>query len=199
MTYNFISDDSERIIYNALPQVYSKFHHSDGETIYDSAYLVEYWEQIYKQWLEGLTVFVNYSGDLSVFTDEQLDSFAPFFGFSEDYYDPNWTKDQKIALFSGVYKDPYIWRFRGSRAVFNYLAGAFGIEAYLTTDDGFIAGISKAGDICGDGSGIGEIVVKYPSTSDYFDNSLKKGYLNYLVRYFIPAHIHVTLLATDFN
>lgn len=195
MSFDFITDDQKRVIYNSLPQIYSSFHHSDGEQIYDSAYLVEYWEQVYDQWSSALNLLISFNGDYTVFNDEQLDSFAPFFGFAGDFYDVNWGKATKIKLFTGVYSDPFIWRFRGSIAVFNYVAEAFGIQAFLTTDEGFIAGIAKAGDICGSGSSVGEIVVKFPA--EYASNSEEKAYLDYLVKYFIPAHIHTTLIPLE--
>lgn len=197
MSFDFITDDSKRVIYNSLPQIYSSFHHSDGEAVYDSAYLVEYWEQVFSQWQNALDVLLSFNGDYDIFTVEQLDSFAPFFGFAGDFYNSEWTKETKIKMFKGVYQDPFIWRFRGSRAVFEYVTESLGVEAYLTTDRGCIAGIAIAGDICGDGSNIGEIVVKYPA--EYADNSIEKGAIEYLVSYFIPANIHVTLRPFQVN
>ena len=191
ITFTPLTDDTKRVIYNVLPQAFSEFHHSAGDEIYDSAYLVEYWEQIYLKWGEDLQVFLNYNGDLNVFNDDQLNFLAPFFGFTGEYFSEDWGKQIKIDLFNGVYKDPYIWRFRGSEKVFNYVGQALGIQAYISSDGGFITGINTANDICGRGSLPGEIIVKYPQT--YFDDSVERGYLDYLVTHFIPVHIHAEL------
>lgn len=190
--FEFITDNQKRNIYNSLPQIFSDFHHSDGEEVYDSAYLVEYWENVYNQWDDSLSVLLDFDGDWSVFTSDQLNSFAPYFGFAGEYFDESWSDETKIKLFQGVFNDPFLWRFRGSTAVFEFMASSLGVEAYLTTDEGFIAGVSKAGDVCGNGSEIGQIVVKYPNA--YGESSIQKGIIDYLVQYFIPVHIETTLL-----
>lgn len=201
LSFEPLTDNSKRVIYNILPSVFSKFHHDEGDDVFDSALLVEYWEQHYLTWGNALNVLLNFDGDYNVFSVSQLDSLAPFFGFtsepnieinfSEQLYNPDWSKQTKIDLFLGVYKDPFIWRFRGSEIVYYYVAKCLGIEAYITTDQGFIAGVNKAGDICGNGSEPGQIIIKYPAA--YLDNSIERGYLDYLNTYFIPPHVHYTL------
>lgn len=188
-SFTFLNDAAKRVIYNALPQVASKFHSETDVT--DSAYLVEYWEQHYLIFGNRLNKFLNFDGeDFTIFEDDQLDSMAPFFGFSDEWYDTLWDKKIKIKLFKGVYRDPFIWRFRGSMAVFDYMVSSFGITAYLTKEQGFIAGISKAGDVCGSGSGPAEFILKYPNS--YTEDSKELGFIDYLQdNKFIPAHVHI--------
>lgn len=174
----------DRPIYLSLPSIYSEF--ASPEYLTDSAYLVEYFENIYRYWFTQLVAFLDFDGSFNNFTDEQLDSLAPFFGFSEPYYDRNWRRETKIKLFKGVFNSPYIWRFRGSEAVFNYVADALGLKVRLTRPGGFIAGISKAGDVCGSAPG-STIIIVYPDS--YFEGSKELAGVFFLARYFIPLHI----------
>lgn len=182
---------SDRPIYLSLPTIYSEF--ASPEYLTDSAYLVEYFENIYHYWLIQLQAFLDFDGSFSNFTDDQLDALAPFFGFTEPYYDRNWGRQTKIKLFKGVFNDPQIWRFRGSEAVFNYVADALGLKVRLTRPGGFIAGISKAGDVCGSAPG-STVIVVYPDS--YFEGSKELAGVFYLMRYFIPLHIHTIMQPT---
>lgn len=136
-----------RPIYRILPSEYSEF--ASSEYLTDTAYLIEYFENIYTQWLNSLKDFLSFDGDFSIFIDDQLNALAPYFGFAEEFDVTDWSIATKIKLYTGVYKEPFIWRFRGSEAVFNYVVDAFGLKGFISRPGAFIAGISMAGDVCG--------------------------------------------------
>lgn len=183
--------DTDRPIYNALPLVFSKFHTRDtADKVTDSAILVAYWETIYMQWEQTLNSILEFNGDYSVFNSEQLDTLAAFFGFSDSWYNVGWTNEQKVCLFKGVYQPPYIWKHRGSIAVFNHVVNCLGIPATIAALSGFIAGINKAGDICGSAAN-GQLGLTVPAS--YMSEPRSAYELPYLIQHWIPAHIKITI------
>lgn len=181
---------SDRPIYTTLPEIYSEFCSLDRLT--DSAYLVEFWEKIYIFWNHNLDNLLSFDGDYNKLTVNQLVSLAPFFGYSGSWFNTNWTKEQMIKMFYGVYHSPYIWRNRGSLTVLNYVMDALNIPGNLSKRSGFIAGISMAGDICGSPDQ-GEYIMYIP------ENMNPNAYdaLMWVSSRFIPLHIHVELVPTS--
>lgn len=137
----------DRVIYRKLPGIYSDFVSYDYIT--DSGKLIEYFELQYKAWKNSIQNFLDFSGDLRIFTENQIDALAVYFGFEGDFYNVNWSKESKVKLLEGVYKEPFIWKFRGNRIVFEYVLAALNIDAILTKSDGFIVGIDTPGEVIG--------------------------------------------------
>jgi len=180
----------DRPIYTALPEIYSEF--TFYERLTDSAHLVHYWENIFNFWNQNLDNFFNFNGDYQNFTLNQLKALAPFFGFSDTWINTNWTKDQMIKMFYGVYHSPEIWNNRGSLVVFNYVMDVLMVPGNLSKRSGFIAGISKAGDICGSPDR-GEYIIYVPENltpAEYDD-------LYWIIKRFIPLHIHIEIIVTQ--
>jgi hypothetical protein len=179
-----------RPIYTSLPELYSEFTFYDRLT--DSAYLVEFWENVFRFWNSNLDNLLNFDGSYQNFTDNQLLALAPFFGFSGYWFNDNWNRDQLIALFYGVYHKPFIWNNRGSLTVLNYVMDVLMIPGNLSKQSGFIAGRSKAGDVCGSPDD-GEYTMYIPEnmSPDNYDDLL------WIVKRFIPLHIHVELVPTQ--
>lgn len=190
MTDSIKTLKDQRPIYTTLPEIYSEFASFDRLT--DSAYLVEFWENIFNFWHRNLDNFFDFDGDYQNFTFNQLIAMAPFFGFSGTWFNERWTKNQIIQMFYGVYHSPYIWNNRGSLTVLNYIMDVLMIPGNLSSLNGFIAGISKAGDVCGSPD-IGEYIIYIPEnmSADKYDA------LYWVISKFIPLHIHVELIITQ--
>lgn len=187
---DYLTLKDQRPIYTSLPEIYSEFTFYDRLT--DSAFLVEFWENVYNFWQSNLDNLMNFNGDFENFTANQLLALAPFFGFTEDWFNKNWTKQQIIQMFLGVYHPPYIWVNRGSLAVLNYVLDVLMIPGNLSQRSGFIAGISLAGDICGSPD-TGEYIFYIPENLDptVYDD------LMWTIKRFVPLHIHVELVTTQ--
>lgn len=147
MPFNPIIRTRDREIYKNLPGNYSDFKSVDFLT--DSARLVEYWELVLMQFKYCTNLLLESSGDLSKLEDFQINALAPYFGFTERFFNEVWSKESKVCLFKGVYNEPYIWKFRGSEAVLHYVLKCFGIDGLISKREGFIVGISTAGDVIG--------------------------------------------------
>jgi hypothetical protein len=182
--------EQDRPIYTKLPSVFSEF--CSFEHLTDSAYLVEFWENVYKFWNHNLDNIFDFTGNYQNFTYNQLKALAPFFGFSGKWYNQNWTKDQLIKLYWGVYRPPRIWVNRGSVTVFNYIMDVLNIPGNLSQRSAFIAGRSKAGDVCGS-SDRNKYILYLP------ENLTPSEYesLHWILSGFIPLHIHVEQIATQ--
>ena len=186
----------DRPIYNSLPSIYALFHNRvEPDKLTDSAYLVEYWENIYKDWNETLDSIINFNGDYSIFTAEQLDYLSFFFGFSDDWYNPIWTNVQKVNLFMGVYKEPYIWKHRGSKVVFDFVAKALDIPTKIAPRTGWIVNVSIVGIslIGSQANGLLQLVIP----TNYLDFYQSQYEIRYM-RQWVPKHIHtITVLNPD--
>lgn len=177
---------ANRPIYRILPSQYSEFASADYLT--DSAPLVEYPEQIYNAWYASLQAFLNFDGDLTIFTDDQLLALAPYFGFTEEFSPESFSYETKIKLYDGVFKEPYIWRFRGSENVFNYVVNAFNLQALISRPQAFIVGISKTGDVIG-AYARGNYKIIVPES--YSEDSKELGQIQYIARYWLPFWIKI--------
>ncbi|NJL54221.1 hypothetical protein HC928_02895 [bacterium] len=185
---------STRPIYYSLPSTYS--HFASSENLTDSAYLVEYFEKVYFYWNQQLDNFLSFDGNYESFTYDQLQALAPFFGFSGDYFNDEWDKSTLISLFIGVYNPPFIWRFRGSQAVFEYVAESIGVIAKISKPGSFIAGISTASDVIGyPPSGRYDII--YPIS--YFEGSKELGEVKWLSKNFLPYQLQIALIPRNIS
>ena len=181
----------DRVIYKKLPGEYAEFFSYDALT--DSAYLVQYWELQQKTWNRSILNFLNFSSqgsDLRIFTEDQIDALAVYFGFEGDFYNIEWSKESKIKLMEGVYKEPFIWKFRGNRIVFEYVLNCLEIEATLTRPNGFIVGIDTPGEIIGSPE-YNEYVLIIPD--EYQPNTEKYGTVIWVVERFIPFWVKLTI------
>lgn len=177
---------ANRPIYRVLPSQYSEF--ASSEYLTNSAYLIEYFENIYQTWLTSLKAFLEYDGDLNIFTDEQLDALAPYFGFAEEFNSTEWDRNTKITLYKGVYAEPFIWRFRGSENVFNYVVKAFNLKALISRPEAFIAGISMTGDVIG-AYARGNYKIIIPES--YEVNSKELNQVQFIVANWLPFWIKI--------
>lgn len=198
-----------RPIYLTLPSMYSEY--ASPEFLTDSGKLVEFFEHIYFYWNREIDSFLDFDGTFNNFRDDQLDALAPFFGFTtafqnskwsknpvpeilSDFYNTEWSRETKIKLFKGVFNPPFIWRFRGSEKVFNYVADSLGLKVRISRPNAFIAGISKAGDVCGYAPG-STINILYPE--EYYEQSNEYSLVLWLQRNFVPLHIRSNLIALE--
>lgn len=181
----------DRPIYYSLPNAYSSLVSLVGLT--DVAYVLDYWEKVYHLWNYRLSALLE-QRNLESLSDDQLDFMAAYFGFSGDYYKQSWTKQQKICLFNSVYKYPYIWRSRGSQVVFYRVLDCLNLPGKLTRPSGFIAGIAKAGDVCGQPLSA-EYLLYVPE--NITDQPQVYDDLIWVIHLFIPLHCKVTITKTN--
>lgn len=178
----------DRVIYRKLPGLYSEFTSYDSIT--DSGYLVQYFELQQKTWNNSILNFLNYSGDLRIFTEDQLDALSVYFGFEGDFYNLNWSKESKVKLFEGVYSEPYIWKFRGNRKVFEYVLMALNIDAILTRPNGFIVGIDTPGEVIGSPDYNEYLLI---INDQYQPNTEEYNTILWVIDRFIPLWVKLTI------
>lgn len=170
---------NDRKIYHSLPSLYSSFQSLDF--VNDSGLIVEFFELIYKVWNDSLITFLDFDGDYDNFSDEQLDAIAPYYGFTEQYYNELWDRERKICLFMGVYHEPYIWKFRGTQEVLEYVIKCFDLDAKVSKPSGFIAGVATAGDVCGAPNlAVYDLVIPI----EYLSTGIEVEELKYIVKHY---------------
>jgi hypothetical protein len=134
-------------IEKALPNLFR-------DTRNDTRVFVEYWDVKGKMLATAIDNFINFDGDYTIYSSQHLDDIAHIFGFHPDiFWDNQWTKEQKAALFEGVYQSPYIWFNKGTEDVLRYIFNVFDINMVITGNGGFTVNVSTVNiDFVGDGN-----------------------------------------------
>lgn len=127
---------SKRPIYARLPGVNGQYQSEEGETI--ANWLTAHSDRILVD-VQGKVL--DMPRQLSAqFCDESfLDFLAVLGGFTGEYWDKNWTANQKRLI---LIKTNWIWENKGSKIVISYLIDAFNIDHSVWEESAFYAGVT---------------------------------------------------------